>query len=95
MLLMVGSRDHRVRVLLDTGCSIPLVNRKTVEKLGVELQEHDRPLPIENFTGRPWKEQGNITPSPYSYGTDDTSPGKNSRFPRWRKGSTSSSLSGG
>jgi len=51
MLLMVVSRDHRVRVLLDTGCSIPLLNRKTVEKLGVELLEYDRPLPIENFTG--------------------------------------------
>ena len=52
LVLTVGTQDHRVRILLDTGCSIPLLNRKTVGKLGVELQKHDQPLPIENFTGQ-------------------------------------------
>jgi len=28
MLLSVGTQDHRVRILLDTGCSIPLLTGK-------------------------------------------------------------------
>jgi len=52
MVLTIGTQDYRVRILLDTGCSIPLLNRKTAGKLGVELEKHDPPLPIENFTGQ-------------------------------------------
>jgi len=52
MLLSIGTQNHRVRILLDTRCSIPLLNRKTAEKLGVKLQEHDQTIPIENFTGQ-------------------------------------------
>jgi len=52
MLLTTGSRDHQVRVLLDTGCSIPLINQGTAKKLGIALQKHSRTIPIENFTGQ-------------------------------------------
>jgi len=52
MLLTIGTQDHWVGILLDTGCSIPLINRKTAEKLGIELQEHNQTIPIENFTGQ-------------------------------------------
>jgi len=52
MVLTIGTQDYRVRILLDTGCSIPLLNWKTAGKLGVELEKHDPPLPIENFTGQ-------------------------------------------
>jgi len=52
MLLTTGSRDHQVRVLLDTGCAIPLINQGTAKKLGIALQKHSRTIPIENFMGQ-------------------------------------------
>jgi len=52
MILEEGGKDYRVRVLLDTGCSIPLINQRTVEKLGIPLQRHNLAIPIENFTGQ-------------------------------------------
>jgi len=52
MLLSIGTQDHRVRILLDTSCSIPLLNQKTVKKLGVVLQIHDQTIPIKNYMGQ-------------------------------------------
>jgi len=52
MLLSTETQDHRVRVLLDTGCSIPLLSQKAAEKLGIALRPHDLTIPIENFTGQ-------------------------------------------
>jgi len=52
MVLKQGQKDHWVGVLLDTGCSIPLINQKTVEKLGIPLRQHDMAIPIENFMGQ-------------------------------------------
>jgi len=52
MILEKGGKDNRVKVLLDTGCSIPLINQKTVEKLGLPLQRHNMAVPIENYTGQ-------------------------------------------
>jgi len=51
MLLHQDDRKHTVRVLLDTGCSIALINEKTIEKLGLERRKHQRPRQIENYTG--------------------------------------------
>jgi len=53
MLLSTKTQDHRVRILLDTGCSIPLLNQKTAERLGITLQKHNQIIPIENFMGQP------------------------------------------
>jgi len=52
MLLSTETQDHRVRILLDTGCSIPLLNQKSAEKLGITLRQHNPIIPIENFTGQ-------------------------------------------
>jgi len=52
MLLEKGGKDNHVKVLLDTGCSIPLINQKTAEKLGLPLHQHNLAVPIENFTGQ-------------------------------------------
>jgi len=52
MLLSVGTQDHRVRILLDTGCLIPLINQKMAGRLGITLQKHNQTIPIENFTGQ-------------------------------------------
>jgi len=46
------TQDHPVRILLDTGCSIPLLNQKTAKKLGIVLRQHNPVIPIENFTGQ-------------------------------------------
>jgi len=51
MLLHQGETKHTIRTLLDTGCSIALINEKTVERLGLEKKEHRRPREIESFTG--------------------------------------------
>ena len=51
MLLHHGEKAHRVKVLLDTGCSIALINEKTVEKLGLEKKEHRNTRSIASYTG--------------------------------------------
>ena len=51
MLLHQGETKHEVRVLLDTGCSIALVNEKTVRQLKMGKKEHRHPRTIENYTG--------------------------------------------
>jgi len=52
MLLSTDAQDHRVRILLDTGCSIPLLSQKTAEKLRITLRQHNPTIPIENFMGQ-------------------------------------------
>ena len=52
MFLKKEGQDHWVRFLLDTGCLIPLINQRTVEKLGILLLRHNSVIPIENFTGQ-------------------------------------------
>jgi len=51
MLLHLGAKQHRVKALLDTGCSIALINGKTVEKLGITRRKHTQAYNIEGFTG--------------------------------------------
>jgi len=52
MVLTKEGQNQWVRVLLDTGCSIPLINQRTVEKLRIALLRHNSAIPIENFTGQ-------------------------------------------
>jgi len=52
MVLEKGGKDYRVKVILDTGCWIPLFNQRMVEKLGILLQRHNLAVPIGNFTGQ-------------------------------------------
>ena len=51
MLLHCQERSYPVKVLLDTGCSINLINQQTAMKLGLEKQKHNEARVIENFTG--------------------------------------------
>jgi len=50
MLLHLDRKKHQIRVLLDTGCSIALLNSQTVEKLGIMKKEHRRAHNIESYT---------------------------------------------
>ena len=50
MLLHLGAEQYRVKALLDTGCSIALINEKTVEKLGITRRKHNQAYSIEGFT---------------------------------------------
>jgi len=52
MLLSTGTQEPRVRILLDTGCSILLINQKMAGRLGIALRKHDQTIPVENFTGQ-------------------------------------------
>lgn len=54
MIMMVihqGETKHRIRALLDTGCSLALINIRTRERLGLRQQKHQRLPSIENYTG--------------------------------------------
>ena len=51
MILHHGQKTHQVKVLLDTGCAIALINQETVEKWGIKKKEHQTPRSIENYTG--------------------------------------------
>jgi len=50
MILHQDKAKHPIRVLLDTGCSIALINEHTIKKLGIQRQKHQRPRTIENYT---------------------------------------------
>jgi len=58
MLLHVGQEKHRVQVLLDTGCSVLLVNKKTARALQIPILKHDQAIRIENYTGQNVEEAG-------------------------------------
>ena len=57
-------KKHQVRVLLDTGCSIALLNERTAEKLGLEKQRHQRIRPVMDFTGAKVKGAGQYYTAP-------------------------------
>ena len=52
MVLHEGGKKHTVKVLLDTGCSIALINQGTTKKLQIPLHRHQRENIIENFVGQ-------------------------------------------
>jgi len=58
MCLHQGEAKHGVRVLLDTGCSIALINEKTVRQLKLEKKEHRHPRTIESYMGEKVPEAG-------------------------------------
>jgi len=51
MMIHQDGKTHRIRALLDTGCSIALINKKTVEKRGIETKRHQHTRGIERYTG--------------------------------------------
>jgi len=51
MTLQWEGREEAVRVLLDTGCSVPLISRETVRRMGIPQERKDKPTPIRNCSG--------------------------------------------
>jgi len=51
MVLHQENQKRRIKVLLDTGCSVALINERTVEKRGIKTKCHQHPRGIENYTG--------------------------------------------
>jgi len=51
MLLHVGTKKKPVKALLDTGCSIALINQQTVKQWGIQKKRHKEARTIESFTG--------------------------------------------
>ena len=64
MILHIGIKNHQIRVLLDTGCSVALVNQQTVEKLGIEKKAYQRPHSIESYTAESVKGAGQFYTEP-------------------------------
>jgi len=51
MMLHWNESQHLVKALLDTGCSVALINQQTIERLVMRTRTHKNPRTIENFTG--------------------------------------------
>jgi len=64
MLLHVREKEHQIWVLLNTGCSVALLNQQTVEKLGIKKKAHQQPHSIENYTGESVKGAGQFYTEP-------------------------------
>jgi hypothetical protein len=52
MIIHWAKNQHQVRVLLDTGCSVPLISQELAEKLQLPLLKHEHAFAMENYTGQ-------------------------------------------
>jgi len=64
MLLHHQNNSYRVKALLDTGCSINLINQQTVQCLNLPKYPHKNPMIIESFTGQTVKTAGQFHTGP-------------------------------
>jgi len=64
MLLHLGGKKTLVQALLDTGCSIALISKETVERLGLEKLKHKQTRGIESYTGENVKGAGQFYTKP-------------------------------
>jgi len=64
MLLHLGDKKTLIRALLDTGCSIALISKETVERLGLEKLKHKQTRSIESYTGESVKGAGQFYTKP-------------------------------
>ena len=51
MVLLLNGKKHQVKTLLDTGYTVPLINQRTIERLGIERKTYKNPRTIESFMG--------------------------------------------
>ena len=51
MVLHQEGQERRIKVLLDTGCSVALINQQTIDRWNIECERHDQSRSIENYTG--------------------------------------------
>jgi hypothetical protein len=52
MILHWAKKQQHVRVLLDTGCFVPLICQELAGRLQLPLLKHEQPFAIENYTGQ-------------------------------------------
>jgi len=64
MVLLVSGNNHQVKTLLDTGCSLSLINQQTTERLEIERKTYKNPRTIESFTGETVKGAGQYYTKP-------------------------------
>jgi len=64
MILHVREKEHQIRVLLDTGCPVALLNQQIVEKLRIKKKAHQQPHSMENYTGERVKGAGQFYTKP-------------------------------
>jgi len=64
MLIHAGNQKHPVQVLLDTGCSITLINQQTARQLGIQHMKHAQSIRVENYTGETVKDTGQFHTAP-------------------------------
>jgi len=58
MILHLGKKQHPVQVLLDTGCSIPLINQQMAARLQIPLERHQQKRTMESYTDETVKGAG-------------------------------------
>jgi len=51
MVLHQEGQERRIKVLLDTGCSVALINQQTIDRWNIECERHAQVRSIENYTG--------------------------------------------
>jgi len=64
MVLLLNGKKHQVKTLLNTGCSIPLINQRTIERLGIERKTYKNPRTIESFMGETVENAGQYYTKP-------------------------------
>jgi len=64
MMVHQDGKTHQIRALLDTGCSVALINEKTVEKRGIKTKRLQHPRGIENYMGEKVEEAGQYFTKP-------------------------------
>jgi len=64
MILHHKETCQPVKVLLDTGCSVPLINTKTAERFHLQMLKRREARTIENFTGQAVKGAGEYYTNP-------------------------------
>jgi len=88
MLLHNQNNSYRVQVLLDTGCSINLINQQMVQRLNLRKYPHKNPRIIESFTGQTIETVGQFHTGRYDYNTGNISLERLSKSLQLRKEST-------
>jgi len=68
MLLHQDDKQHTVTELLDTGCSIALINQQTMKRLGIHCIRHNCPIQVERYLGEIVKGAGQLYTKPVGGG---------------------------
>jgi len=64
MVLHQEDQERRIKVLLDTGCSVALINQRTIDRWNIECERHAQARSIENYTGEIVKGAGQFQTKP-------------------------------